>query len=78
MGEVESVTEQSDQLSPFIWSDAIEAKESEKNKKEQDGEADGNVDEGYEPGEPDYKMMHRSKQWTSEWIRKIMQGQSDK
>src|SRR5450432_4675332 len=36
------------------------------------------MDEGYETGEPDFKTMHRSKQWTSERIRKIMQKHSEK
>jgi hypothetical protein len=36
------------------------------------------MDEGYETGEPDFKTMHRSKQWTLERIRKIMQKHSKK
>jgi superfamily II DNA helicase RecQ len=73
---IQSVTEQADQLSPFIWSDAIEKKEEKE--KEKDSEVDSSVDEGYESGEPDFKTMHRSKQWTSERIRKIMQKYSEK
>jgi len=73
---IQSVTEQADQLSPFIWSDAIEKKEEKE--KEKESEVDSSVDEGYELGEPDFKTMHRSKQWTSERIRKIMQKYSEK
>ncbi len=55
---VQSVTEKADKLSPFIWSDAIEKKEK---KKEQEGGIEGDIDEGYESGEPNFKTMHRSK-----------------
>jgi len=53
-------------------------KEEKKDEKEQEGGIEGDIDEGYESGEPNYKTMHRSKQWTSERIRKIMQKQSEK
>ena len=76
---IQSVTEKADQLSPFMWSDAVVKDEKdEKDKKEQDNELDSNIDEGYQSGEPSYKTMHQSKQWTSERIRKIMQKQSEK
>lgn len=68
---VQSVVEKADQLSPFIWSDAVQPKDEGE-------EVDANVDEGYESGEADFKTMNRSKQWTSERIRKIMQKQSEK
>jgi len=57
---IESVTQQADQLSPFIWSDAVEKKE--KAKKETEGEMDSGRDEGYESAESNYKTMHQSKQ----------------
>jgi hypothetical protein len=73
---IESVTQQADRLSPFIWSDAVEKKEEAQ--KETEGEVDSSRDEGYESAESNYKTMHQSKQWTSERIRKIMQKQSEK
>src|SRR5277367_6555500 len=73
---VQSVTEKADQLSPFIWADAV-AKDK-KDEKEQGDRTEGDVDEGDELGELDFKTMHQSKQWTSERIRKIMQKHSEK
>ena len=76
---VQSVTEKADQLSSFVWADAVEKdKKDEKDRREQDNELDSNMDEGYELGEPDYKTMHQSKQWTSERMRKIIQKHSEK
>jgi superfamily II DNA helicase RecQ len=69
---VQSVVENADQLSPFVWSDAVQPKEEETNRQ---GSMD--IDEGYESAEPDFKTMHRSKQWTSERLRKIMQKESE-
>lgn len=73
---MESATKQADQLSPFIWSDAVETSKS-KEKKSND-EIEGNVDQGDELGGPDYKAIHYSRRWTSERIWKIMQEQSEK
>jgi RecQ family ATP-dependent DNA helicase len=73
---IQSVIEKADKLSPFIWSDAIE-----KDGKDGDGQAnelDSSRDQGHESEEPNFKAMHRSKQWTSERIRKIMQKYSEK
>jgi hypothetical protein len=44
----------------------------EKDERERDNRVGSDVDEGYETGELDFKTMHRSKQWTSKQIRKIM------
>ena len=68
---IESVTKQADQLSPFIWSNAV--KKEEEAKKETKGKVDSGRDEGYESADPNYKTMHQSKQWTSKQICKIMQ-----
>src|SRR5450432_3275936 len=74
---IQSVTKKADKLSPFVWADAVE-KEEKKDERERDNRAGSDMDEGYETGEPDFKTMHRSKQWTSERIRKIMQKHSEK
>src|SRR5580658_2324087 len=74
---IQSVTEKADKLSPCIWSDAIE-KEEKKGEKEQEGGIEGDIDKGYQSGEPNYKTMHQSKKWTSKRIRKIMQKYSEK
>jgi hypothetical protein len=81
---IESVTKQADKLSPFIWSDAVkkEAKDRTEDRTEDRMEArdrtEDRTEEGDELGEPNYKAVHRSKQWTSKRIRKIMQKQSEK
>jgi hypothetical protein len=67
---IQSVVEKADKLSLFVWVDVVE--KEEKDKRERDNRVGSDVDEGYEIGEPDFKTMHRSKQWTSERIRKIM------
>jgi hypothetical protein len=72
---IKSVTEKADQLSSFMWLDAIDMKEKEK---EKGNEVENNIDEGHELGELDYKTMHQSKQWTSKRIQKIMQKQGEK
>jgi hypothetical protein len=74
---VQAVVEKADQLSPFIWSDAVQPKEDE-TVEEQNSEEIGDIDSGYESAEPNFKTMHRSKQWTSERIRKILQRESEK
>ena len=100
---VQSVVEQADQLSPFVWSDAVQAKE-EPQEEQQDEQGEEQREEyreehgeehreeyreehgeerRKEAGSKEYhqssfKTMHRSKQWTSERIRKIMQKQSEK
>lgn len=73
---IESVTKQADELSPFIWSDVVEASESKEKKLENETESE--VGQGDELGEPNYKAIYQSKQWTSERIRKIIQKQSGK
>ena len=89
---IEAVTKQADQLSPFIWSEAVEKKEEKKNETggsvDRTDRAESSIDgtDGAESrvsrtdelGEPDFKTMHQSKQWTSERIRKVMQKQSEK
>ena len=56
---VQSVVEKADQLSPFIWSDAVQPRE---HKKAEQPDEEGNIDLGYETEEPNFKTMHRSKQ----------------
>jgi hypothetical protein len=75
---VQSVVQKADQLSPFIWSDAVQPREEKTRKEHNEAVDDIDVDEGYESREADFKTMHRSKQWTSERIRKMMQKQSEK
>ena len=55
---IESVTKQADELSLFIWSDAVEASEL---KEKKSGNNRGNADQADQLGEPNYKAMHRSK-----------------
>jgi len=72
--KVQVVVQEADEISPFVWSDAVVTPDHKK----QEPEAD--VDEGYEssPREFDFKTIHRSKQWTSERLRKILQEHSRK
>jgi hypothetical protein len=84
---IQSVVEKADQLSPFIWSDAIEKKVEKKETKGNDDRTDrtegsGNRTDRTESSmdrmdrtdglEPDFKTMHQSKQWTFERIQKII------
>ena len=51
-----------DQLSPFIWSDAIDKDGKDgKDGKGQADELESSRDQGHESEEPDFKTMHRSK-----------------
>ena len=77
---IESVTKQADQLSPFIWSNAVEkeAKDRTEDRTEARDRTEDRTEEGDELGDPNYKAIHQSKQWTSERIRKIIQKQSEK
>ena len=75
---VQSVVEKADQLSPFIWSDAVSPRKEEASKEPGEGVASRDMDEGYKSSQADVKTMHQSKQWTSERLRKIMQKESEK
>lgn len=81
------MVEKADQLSPFIWADAI-AKEKEnetrgsidrtEDSRDRTEGSVGGTDRTDGFGELDFKTIHQSKQWTSERIRKIMQKHSEK
>ena len=77
-------------MSPFIWLDVVEkeakdrtedrteVRDKTEDRTEVRDRTEDRTEEGDELGEPNYKAIHRSKQWTSERIRKIMQKQSEK
>ena len=71
---IQSVTEKADQLSPFIWSDAVEKEAGDRTEDRTEvGDGTGDRTEGGdESEEPNFKNMHQSKQWTSKRMRKIM------
>lgn len=45
---VQSVVEKADQLSPFIWSDAVSPRKEEAPEEPGEGVASGDTNEGYE------------------------------
>jgi superfamily II DNA helicase RecQ len=72
--QVQGVVQDADEISPFVWSDVVVTPDQEKKKGDQD------IDEGDESGprEFDFKTIHKSKKWTSERLRKILQEHSKK
>jgi superfamily II DNA helicase RecQ len=76
--QVQIVVREADEISPFVWSDVVVTPDQDKKKDEDEGDPD--VDEGYESGSPefDFKTIHKSKKWTSERLRKILQEHSQK
>jgi hypothetical protein len=75
---VQMVVREADEISPFVWADVVVTPDPKEKKGSEEQEAD--VDEGYESAERefDFKTMHKSKKWTSERLRKILQEQSKK
>lgn len=66
--QVQVVVQEADEISPFVWSDVVVIPEQENN----DGSA---VVEGDER-EFNFASIHKSKKWTSERLRKILQENS--
>jgi RecQ family ATP-dependent DNA helicase len=86
---VQVVVQEADEISPFVWMDAVVGRDKEKKDREDEDEEGGRerdsgegpeVDEGYESGEKefDFKTIHRSKKWTSDRLRGIIQEHSSK
>ena len=82
---IQSVVEKADQLSPFIWSDAVEKEARDRTEdrtevgdRTEDRTEAGDRTEGDELEELDFKTMYKSKQWTSERMQKIIQKHSKK
>jgi superfamily II DNA helicase RecQ/uncharacterized C2H2 Zn-finger protein len=76
---VQIVVQEADEISPFVWSDVVVTPEEGKKQGDREG-IDEDIDEGYESGPPefDFKTIHKSKKWTSERLRKILQEHSKK
>lgn len=82
--QVQIVVQEADEISPFVWSDVVVTPDPDpKQGSEEEGEEDAHdrredIDEGYESGPPefDFKTIHKSKKWTSERLRRILQEHS--
>jgi RecQ family ATP-dependent DNA helicase len=83
---VQLAVREADEISPFVWADVVvtpdqkESGQREDGEQEEDREQEGDIDEGYESGEKefDFRTMHKSKDWTSDRMRKILQTLSKK
>jgi hypothetical protein len=88
--QVQVTIHEADEISPFLWPDNVIGRDDEaKNKKRhqedegvvvepgEDPPPDQSEDEGYESSkEFDFKTMYRSKNWTSDRLRRIIQEHS--
>lgn len=76
--QIQIVVQEADTISPFVWSDMVVTKEQDPPSVQPTPEP--HEDEGYASGPPtfDFRTKHRSKQWTSERLRKILQAHSQK